>query len=60
MDVGRGWMSNNAIFGGGVLLRRAELRAARGKNGAYIVEDGGFHFNVILKQDEYEDHICND
>ena len=53
-------MSNNAIFGGGVLLRRAELRAARGKNGAYIVEDGGFHFNVILKQDEYEDHICND
>jgi hypothetical protein len=32
------------------LLRRAEL--VRGKNGAYFVEDGGFRFNVILKQDE--------
>ena len=45
---------------GVVLLRRAELLAVRGKNGAYFVEDGGFRFNVILKRDEYEDDICND
>ena len=53
-------MSNNASVRSRSFVTSAELRAVRGKNGAYFVEDGGLRFSVILKQDEYIDHTCND
>jgi hypothetical protein len=38
-------------FGGGIFVTSGGTACSEGKKwGAYFVEDGGFRFNVILKQ----------
>jgi hypothetical protein len=60
IDHGRGWMSNNAIVRWRSFVASGGTVCSEGKERGIFVEDGGFHFNVILEQDEYDDHICND